>query len=349
MAWNQLVAANPANGYPNYCLGQANNAYGRNGSAYCAKDAWDQAQFKHFDRDLPNVAVPVWFTNTLTIGNETRDFGHVAIWFPDRGQFMNVPASGYGIQWLNSIDEVNNWNGCNGYLGWSEDIEGLQVASWTPDAPLLGNQRISNGSNRRAEPTSQSALLEPMLQKGDIGNFDGWIYGEDPYGNGNNIWFRGISGNWFYSGTFQDPGIHDLADLNPAPQPTQEEPKPVEPTPEPVDLQPTPEPTKPVDPIQPEKEKPMTPQETAEIIARQQALAASIKPADLGNIITNNKVRKVVWAIYGVLGLCILGFMGGLQAIQAIGPEWFMFIVGAYAALGPAFSTLAIANIPTKK
>lgn len=110
---------------------------------------------------------------------------------------------------------------------------------------------------------------------------------------------------------------------------------------------------KPVEPTKPvEEEKPMpepTKEELEQILAQQQQIMGQLKPVDLGNIITDNKVRKVVWAIYGIAGLFLVAGIGGLTAIRAIGPEWFIFTVGAYAALGPAFSSLAIANISTKK
>lgn len=137
-------------------------------------------------------------------------------------------------------------------------------------------------------------------------------------------------------------------------------PTPVDPTP-PVVPTPEPGPTPEPEPVKPDvkpeneehKEKPVTPitpiskEEIEAQLAKQQALVAPIKPADLGSIITNNKARKIVWSIYGLLGIFIVGFMGGLTAIGAIAPEWFLFATGAYTAVGPAFASLAIANIST--
>lgn len=76
---------------------------------------------------------------------------------------------------------------------------------------------------------------------------------------------------------------------------------------------------------------------------------STLAPADLGSIITNNNVRKVVWAIYGIIGIFIVGIMGGLTAAQWIAPEWFIFTTGAYTAISPAFASLAMANIHTTK
>jgi hypothetical protein len=230
-----------------------------------------------------------------------------------------------------------------------------------PAPPLAGNQRQAGpeGANRRAEPNTQGEILEPHLEANEVGNFVGWIYGEDPYGAGNNVWFQGVSGNWFYSGAFTDAGTHDLAYLNTV------APAPIEPTPEPTpEVKPNPKPkpennehiqitvetdkTKEITVSTPTA-KPQNPQELEAALVRQAALTNNVKPADLGAIITNNTARKITWAVYGIAGLFIIGIMGGLTAAQWIAPEWFIFTTGAYTAVGPAFASLAMANIDTKK
>jgi len=244
-----------------------------------------------------------------------------------------------------------------------------------PAAPALaGNQRIAgpSGANRRAEPNTQGEILEPHLDAGVVGNFVNFIHGEDPYGAGNDVWFQGISGHWFYSGAFEDQGTHDLTDVTVyAPIPAPVEPTPVTPTVPEVQ-----QPEEVVITIETEKEKEITitkpsvkPESTehkektmaeptaspkndvsaAEWIARQNQLVSGLKPADLGSIITNAVTRKVVWAIYGLTGLVIIALMGGLTAAQWLAPEWFIFATGAYTAIGPAFASLAMANISTKK
>ena len=232
--------------------------------------------------------------------------------------------------------------------GFLRPINQAPIQPVTPTLSASQRQAGAAGVFRRAEPTTQSERLEGDLEPNEIGNFVGWIRGENV--GGNDVWFQGISGNWFWSGAFTSQSVDGLADLNqtvPVVEPVIPEPV-VEPViVEPVVVEPTPEP--PV--ITPIEEKPvanLTEQEIADINARQAALVATIKPADLGNIITNNRARKVIWAIYGVAGLVIVAVVGGLQAINSLAPEWFMFTLGAYAALGPAFSSLAMANISTK-
>lgn len=70
---------------------------------------------------------------------------------------------------------------------------------------------------RRSQPTSKSAEAGEPLEPNEIGNFNGWIRGESV--EGNNVWFRGISGHWFWSGGFTSKATSGLADLNPAPAP----------------------------------------------------------------------------------------------------------------------------------
>lgn len=141
----------------------------------------------------------------------------------------------------------------------------------------------------------------------------------------------------------------------PAPEPTPEPtPTPTaEPAPKPEKETPVTTPKKkPEKPVPAVKPAPITPLSKEEIQAKlnqQQALVAGIKPADLGSIITNNKARKIVWAVYGIAGLFIIGIMGGLTAAQWIAPEWFIFSTGVYTAISPAFASLAMANIDTKK
>ena len=79
-----------------------------------------------------------------------------------------------------------------------------------------GTQRVAgpNGVRRRIGAPSTSSSEGEMLAPGVVGNFNGWIRGEKV--DGNDVWFRGISGDFFWSGGFTDKGTHDLADLNPA-------------------------------------------------------------------------------------------------------------------------------------
>jgi len=271
-------------------------------------------------------------------------FGHIGVvvraW--DGSTFGTMEQNVYG-QYVSRHDRT--MANVDGFL------RPINQSPLTPPSPsLLGNQRQAGegGANRRAGASTDSELLEPNLEPNEVGNFVNWAHGQDPYGNGNDVWFQGVSGNWFYSGAFTDAGTHDLTEVAPgstitAPaEVTQDTPADavesnVKPTVKPENVE---HKDKPVTTA-----KPQTPEELQAAIARQNALVAGIKPADLGSIITNPVTRKVIWAVYGITGLFIIGVMGGLTAAQWIAPEWFIFSTGVYTAISPAFASLALANI----
>lgn len=300
-----------------------------------------------YDRITENPQVGDIFIGSY--GNYDSTFGHIGVviraW---DGSTFGTMEQNVGGEWVSRHNRT--MANIDGFLRTVRQ----DLINPTPPAPvLLGNQRQAgpNGANRRSEPSADPAyLLEPNLEPNEIGNFVNFIHAEDPYGNGNDVWFQGVSGNWFYSGAFTDAGTHDLTDVTVyAETPAEPTPAPVEPTPE------TPKPSvKPENnehkeiPVATPSAKPENPAELQAALARQSALASSVKPADLGSIITNNKARKVVWAIYGITGLFIIGIMGGLTAAQWIAPEWFIFATGVYTAISPAFASLAMANIDTK-
>ena len=257
-------------------------------------------------------------------------------------------STGPHLHWELRWDRL--WN--NGE--WA-DPRTMNPAVFGQEQPIEPNQRVAGslGVFRRAEPTQDSEHLEGDLEAGVVGTFDGWINGENR--NGNPVWFRGaFSGNWFWSGAFTDSGTHDLADLNPAPVPVTPAPEPAQPvvnvpvveTPapeQPAVVEPTPEPTP-----EPVKETPVpeiSDEKKKDIQNKQEAFAGGITPISLGSIITNPRTRKIVWAVYGITGLVLLAIVGGMNNAGWLSPDWFLFIMGSYIALGPAFSGLAIANI----
>jgi len=70
---------------------------------------------------------------------------------------------------------------------------------------------------------------------------------------------------------------------------------------------------------------------------------------DLGAIITNNGARKIVWAVYAILGLAygtVIAYLGATQQAPAL---WLVGLGGAIGFLAGPMGTLAIANISTGK
>jgi hypothetical protein len=81
---------------------------------------------------------------------------------------------------------------------------------------ISSNQRQAGAApvNRRLDPNTSRPPIDPQLAPGTVGDFDGWIKGENV--NGIDIWFRGaLSGNWFWAGGFTSQSIDGLSNLNP--------------------------------------------------------------------------------------------------------------------------------------
>ena len=131
MAWAQLVAPTVVNDNAGMCLRFAQSVYGAPVKYASAWDAWNATILKHLDRNLPSVSVPLWFEHWGNYGYYAN-WGHVVAYFADRGQFLSSPPNGYGHTWLNSIEEVERMFNSK-YVGWSEDLNGLQVAQYNQD------------------------------------------------------------------------------------------------------------------------------------------------------------------------------------------------------------------------
>jgi murein DD-endopeptidase MepM/ murein hydrolase activator NlpD len=82
---------------------------------------------------------------------------------------------------------------------------------------LTPTQRVTVAvTNGRTGPSSKTQLSGEPLQANTVGNFIGWIRGESV--SGNNVWFKGTSERWFWSGGFKDGAkTTGLTDLNPVP------------------------------------------------------------------------------------------------------------------------------------
>ena len=123
-------------------------------------------------------------------------------------------ASGYGNDWYYGPHVHQTlWNG-HAYSFCSTCT--IDFALYVGPTQVAPNQRVvgPNGANGRSDPSTKNPATQ-FLDPGTVGNFDGWINGENVQGQP--VWFRGsVSGDWFWAGGFTDQGTHDLADLNTA-------------------------------------------------------------------------------------------------------------------------------------
>ena len=112
-----------------FCLRFTQTVWGAPVRYATAWEAWEATQLKHsVTENLPtDVGVLVWLDHYGTYGGVTGQYGHVVSWIPGKG-YLSSPTNGYGQKWLGSIEEVERaYNAV--YVGWSEDINGLQVAT----------------------------------------------------------------------------------------------------------------------------------------------------------------------------------------------------------------------------
>ena len=97
----------------------------------------------------------------------------------------------------------------------SRPLPGTEAAA--PAAVGSNVRVVRHPVRRRLEPTSASKNVtpKPLLSAGTVGNFVGFIRGEQVTLNGitTNIWFKGISGNYFWAGNFTSQSTDGLQDL----------------------------------------------------------------------------------------------------------------------------------------
>lgn len=123
MAWQQLIKPTlPGTGEIGYCLKYARQRYGINSKYDTAWAAWEGAKYKHADRDIPDVIVPVWFKYPFPDSSP----GHVGVRTPDGKIYSSPYKSSQQYYIFSSISEVESTLNAK-YVGWSEDINGVRV------------------------------------------------------------------------------------------------------------------------------------------------------------------------------------------------------------------------------
>lgn len=112
-----------------YCLRFSQSVFRAPVKYGSAKEASDATTLRHYERDMPNVSVLVWFDHYGTYGGVYKNWGHVVPWIPGHG-FLSSPPAGYGQRWYPTLDAVERAFNAK-FLFTSEDINGLRVAEPT--------------------------------------------------------------------------------------------------------------------------------------------------------------------------------------------------------------------------
>ncbi len=136
MAWKQLIQPNTAiTGSVGWCLMYARQVFGRPVVEPSAWNAWERAQLKHWDNNLPDgMTVPVWFD----YWKDNVRYGHVGVRTPDGRVWSSPYLLNTSRAIFKSIEECERVLGAK-YVGWSEDISGAKVIGWEEEEVKIGN------------------------------------------------------------------------------------------------------------------------------------------------------------------------------------------------------------------
>lgn len=225
--WKQIRDANWAIPYTGgWCLNYVQRAFGTPWAGSTATDSWNRAAKKHYDLPPKGKTVPVYFSG---MSGYDGDPGHIAIVLDD-GNVASSTQSGYHSQGyihpnLNHlIATYKPYHPNFKYLGWSEDLGGVDLVSFVPDTPTLQpNQRVvaSAGANvRTGAGTNYPMYIQDgqpyVIDKGQVLTGKGYIRGQEV--NGTDLWFVGISGNkYIHFSNFDSFDTKGLDDLTPKP------------------------------------------------------------------------------------------------------------------------------------
>ena len=159
MAWNATSTLDTSTqDYAGYCLRFTQTAFDAPVAYPTAWDAWLAVDGKHEgDRSSPGVPVAGWFESWGTYGfGEYKNWGHACVLMPD-GTLFSSPGSGYGNKWFASIEQAENQWGMR-WVGWSEYLNGKQLAAWSAD-PAPAPAPTPSGASYTVQPGDCLSLI----------------------------------------------------------------------------------------------------------------------------------------------------------------------------------------------
>lgn len=127
------------------CLAFVRSLYGVAAKYADAITAWRNAEHRHTSSTIP-LGAPIWWGPTA----KTSRYGHVAVYAGD-GRCYSTDYGGKGHINLVTVDSITTKRG-GGFLGWSEDINGVRVLPKAPKpTPNITAFRLAKTrSERRA-------------------------------------------------------------------------------------------------------------------------------------------------------------------------------------------------------
>lgn len=123
-----------------WCLATVEVAFGTPRNSPSAWKAWLATSRKHQDQDFPvGVYFPIWYSWWGTVDGVYDNWGHVVIGYvnPDTGVLNTWSAPYTHKPYFDTFSDLNlggHYKGIS-FVGWSEDLAGMQLIEALPDAP----------------------------------------------------------------------------------------------------------------------------------------------------------------------------------------------------------------------
>jgi hypothetical protein len=168
----QLVQPNPSIPCkPGWCLKYVRETFGAPSVEPSATAGWENADFKHWDKNFPDAWVPLWFSL------DTTPLGHVVLRSPrgiiySTSSLANTPYVHPNLEHLMNYYAYYKMNLT--YLGWSEDISNVRVVK--PDTISVQSVEEEEVSAKEVvdELLSRKFARQGEGQSGEIG-LDGFL------------------------------------------------------------------------------------------------------------------------------------------------------------------------------
>lgn len=146
--------------------------------------------------------------------------GQVGGGYGHTGVIVGIDGQNVTLYQQNTFTQQPVYTGVyNAYVSYVTGFLRPKVPFSISDAVALQPyQRVTNDVINYREGPNRGAKVIQQFAANDVLDFKGWVNGESV--DGNNVWFVGRhTGGYAWSGGFHDKGTHDLADLNPKPDP----------------------------------------------------------------------------------------------------------------------------------
>lgn len=116
------------------CLAHVRLSFGIDVVHPSAHVAAEATKYRHSERAMPDLFVPVWFDHWGVYQGYWANWGHVVYWDPKEEYFVSTPVtSGFnngvpGVEIFYSLEEIERAVG-GSYRFWSEDLNGVRVVN----------------------------------------------------------------------------------------------------------------------------------------------------------------------------------------------------------------------------